>query len=71
MKKQFACGCSFDVVDNHIIYNPDIETLPLSCEATWDMICEGNTKGIFQLESQLGQSMSERVKPRTIEELAD
>ena len=71
MKKEFACGCSFDIVDNHIIYNPDIETLPLSCEATWDMICEGNTKGIFQLESQLGQSMSERVKPRTIEELSD
>ena len=71
MKKQFACGCSFDVVDNHIIYNPDIEKLPLECSDTWDLICEGNTKGVFQLESQLGRSMAERVKPKNIEELSD
>jgi len=71
MKKQFACGCSFDVVDNHIIYNPDIENLPLQCSDTWDLICEGNTKGVFQLESQLGRSMAERVKPKNIEELSD
>ena len=71
MKKQFACGCTFDIIDNHIIYSPDIEQLPLNCNATWDLICEGNTKGVFQLESQLGRSMSERVKPRSIEELSD
>ena len=71
MKKQFACGCSFDVVDNHIIYNPDIEKLPLECSDTWDLICAGNTKGVFQLESQLGRSMAERVKPKNIEELSD
>jgi len=71
MKKQFACGCSFDVVDNHIIYNPDIEKLPLECSDTWNLICEGNTKGVFQLESQLGRSMAERVKPTNVEELSD
>ena len=71
MKKQFACGCTFDVIDNHIIYNPNIEQLPLQCEASWDLICNGNTKGVFQLESQLGRSMSARVKPRNIEELSD
>ena len=71
MKKQFACGCSFDVVDNHIIYNPDIEKLPLECSDTWNLICEGNTKGVFQLESQLGRSMAERVRPTNVEELSD
>ena len=71
MNKEFACGCSFDLVDNHIIYNPDIEKLPLQCPDTWDLICSGNTKGVFQLESQLGRSMAERVKPRNIEELSD
>tara|TARA_R110000824_G_scaffold337384_1_gene523940 strand:+ start:406 stop:2049 length:1644 start_codon:yes stop_codon:yes gene_type:complete len=71
MKKEFACGCSFDVVDNHIIYNPDIEKLPLECSDTWNMICKGNTKGVFQLESQLGRSMAERTKPKNIEELSD
>jgi len=69
--KTFACGCSFETVDGNISYNPDIETLPLNCQATWDMVCSGNTKGVFQLESQLGRSMAERVKPTNIEELSD
>ena len=71
MKKEFACGCTFDVSHNHIIYTPDIEQLPLDCQASWNLICDGNTKGVFQLESQLGRSMAERVKPRNIEELSD
>ena len=37
---------------------------------TWDLICDGQTKGVFQLESQLGRSWSKRVKPRSIEGLA-
>ena len=37
---------------------------------TWDLICEGYTKGVFQLESQLGRSWAKRVRPRNIEELA-
>ena len=36
----------------------------------WDLLCDGNTKGVFQLESQLGRSWSKRTKPRSIEELA-
>ena len=36
----------------------------------WDLICEGQTKGVFQLESQLGRSWAKRVRPRNIEELA-
>ena len=39
--------------------------------ATWDLICSGRTKGVFQLESRLGQSWAKRVNPRNIEELAD
>jgi len=67
----FECGCKFEVRGGDIIYDPNIETLPLTCEHTWDMISEGNTKGVFQLESQLGRSMSEKAKPRSIEELSD
>lgn len=36
----------------------------------WDLICNGQTKGVFQLESQLGRSWAKRVAPRSIEELA-
>ena len=38
--------------------------------SVWDLICEGQTKGVFQLESQLGRSWAKRVRPRNIEELA-
>ena len=71
MNREFACGCTFEIADNCIQYTPDIEQLPLDCTASWDLICSGNTKGVFQLESQLGRSMAERVKPRNIEELSD
>ena len=39
-------------------------------DATWDLICSGRTKGVFQLESNLGRSWSKRVQPRDIEELS-
>lgn len=40
-------------------------------KATWDLICSGRTKGVFQLESKLGSSWAKRARPRNIEELAD
>jgi DNA polymerase-3 subunit alpha len=36
----------------------------------WDLICEGRTKGVFQLESQLGRSWAKKVKPRNMNDLA-
>ena len=39
-------------------------------EKTWDLFKDGYTKGIFQLESQLGRSWSKRLEPNNIEELA-
>lgn len=71
MNREFACGCSFEIVNGCVQYIPNIEQLPLDCTDSWDLICSGNTKGVFQLESQLGRSMAERVKPRDIEELSD
>ena len=72
MTRDFRCGCSFDTtLDGHTIYSPDITQLPLDCNDTWDLICEGNTKGVFQLESQLGRSLASQAKPRNIEELSD
>ena len=36
----------------------------------WDLICDGRTKGVFQLESSLGKHWAKQVKPRNIKELA-
>lgn len=37
----------------------------------WDMICEGKTKGCFQIEGYLGKTWCQKAQPRTIAELAD
>ena len=47
-----------------------IYNLPTDDKETWDLICNGNVLGIFQL-SGLGQHYSKRLKPRNIRELAD
>jgi DNA polymerase III alpha subunit len=36
----------------------------------WALFARGRTRGVFQLEKQLGQDWSRRVKPKNIEELA-
>ena len=48
----------------------DVRDTSYSCNKTWNLICDGRTKGVFQLESQLGRSWAKRLKPRNIEELA-
>jgi DNA polymerase III alpha subunit len=41
------------------------------CDAeTWKLFAEGKTKGIFQLESNLGKSWAKKVAPTNIEELS-
>ena len=39
-------------------------------DKVWDLICDGNTKGVFQLESSLGKHWAKEVKPRNVKELA-
>ena len=71
----FDCGCKFKVIDNSgdipkIDFSANIEKLNLECHRTWDLISEGNTKGCFQLESRLGQTMAKKLKPENIEQLS-
>ena len=37
---------------------------------SWSLYKEGLTKGIFQLESNLGRAWSKRLAPENLEELA-
>ncbi len=37
---------------------------------TWQLFSEGKTKGVFQLESNLGKSWSKKLSPKNIEELS-
>ena len=69
---QFDCGCSFSVKDaKHPItlsqtglpsVDFKISESPYNCKMTWDLIKEGKTKGVFQLESNLGKSWAKRIR---------
>lgn len=48
----------------------DIDNIPLDDKKTWNLICSGRTKGAFQIESSLGKSWCQKLKPHNIEELA-
>ena len=76
MKKfAYSCGCSFDLIgeekNNPLIdFDPIRHQIPFTCEKTWELISDGNTKGCFQLESRLGRSMAKKLKPQNIEQLS-
>jgi DNA polymerase III alpha subunit len=71
---EFSCGCRFPLAggdrESGVVFDPSIENLRLDCPKTWELISEGNTKGCFQLESRLGQSIAQKTRPSSIEELA-
>lgn len=69
------CGCSFDLLKESktkpsILFDLNIENINLDCKKAWQIISDGNTKGCFQLESRLGQSLAKKLKPENIEQLA-
>lgn len=47
------------------------KTIPLNDIATWNMIGQGFTVGIFQIEKQLGRTWSKNLQPESIEQLSD
>ena len=44
-------------------------TFDYNDEKTWNLFKEGRTKGVFQLESNLGRAWSKRLQPTNLEEL--
>jgi DNA polymerase-3 subunit alpha len=68
----FDCGCKYEVSDlaNKMSIDYNVSNINFECPKTWDMISDGNTKGVFQLESRLGQSMAKKLKPENIEQLS-
>jgi DNA polymerase-3 subunit alpha len=70
---KYSCGCSFPLTDKEklgVDFDCSIENLNLECPKTWELISDGNTKGIFQLESRLGKSIAKKLKPENIEQLS-
>jgi DNA polymerase-3 subunit alpha len=64
----FDCGCKFPLNDHgQPIVSPEVEDMSLTCPATWKILQDGNTKGVFQLESNLGRSKAKQLKPEIVE----
>lgn len=72
--KTFDCGCQWEVAekDGEIIgVNYEPEQANIRCPRIWGLISTGLTKGVFQLETPLGQNAAYQCKPITEEELSD
>jgi len=49
--------------------NMDLSTVPREDGAVYDMLCQADSTGVFQVESRAQQSMLPRLKPRTFYDL--
>jgi len=59
----------FDLLAQHYGVRHDLATVPTGDTATYDMICEADTLGVFQIESRAQMSMLPRLKPRDFYDL--
>lgn len=57
---------TLELIDNSV----DINSLPPDDQKTFDMLCEGHTAGVFQVEGGGFTKLIKRVQPRHFEELA-
>ena len=65
----FAVHKSFDLIEKHCGETWSLATIPPEDEETFDMICEGDTVGVFQIESRAQMAMLPRLRPRTYYDL--
>lgn len=59
----------FDLLRRHQALELSMAGIPPEDEATFDMICAGDTVGVFQIESRAQMQMLPRLRPRTFYDL--
>ncbi len=59
----------FDLVERHRGHQLTMAGIPEGDTATYDMICRGETVGVFQIESRAQMSMLPRLQPRNFYDL--
>ena len=60
---------AFDLIERHHGKRFDLATVPQDDPAVYDMLCEADSIGVFQVESRAQMSMLPRLKPRTFYDL--
>jgi error-prone DNA polymerase len=60
---------AFDLIDAHYGLRYDLATVPKEDPAVYDMLCNGDSLGTFQVESRAQMNMLPRLKPRAFYDL--
>ena len=60
---------SLDLIDNHFRRPLTLASIPSGDSAVYDMICQADTVGVFQIESRAQMSMLPRLRPRCFYDL--
>lgn len=60
---------SFDLIKQHYGKAYDLKNVPREDPKVYDMICDADTLGVFQIESRAQMSMLPRLKPREFYDL--
>ena len=61
---------AFDLVEQHHGERWTLATVPREEPAVYDMLCKGDSLGVFQVESRAQMNMLPRLKPRNFYDLA-
>jgi error-prone DNA polymerase len=59
----------FDLIAGHKGERYELATIPQGQEEVYDMLCKGESLGVFQVESRAQMNMLPRLKPRTFYDL--
>ncbi|MBR0898096.1 error-prone DNA polymerase [Bradyrhizobium tropiciagri] len=59
----------FDLIDHHKGKRWELATVPPDEKEVYDMLCRGESLGVFQVESRAQMNMLPRLKPRTFYDL--
>ncbi|MDF3414886.1 error-prone DNA polymerase [Sulfitobacter sp. M57] len=59
----------FDLIDAHYDQRFELATVPQDDTATYDMLCEGDSLGVFQVESRAQMAMLPKLRPRVFYDL--
>jgi len=60
---------SFDLIQDHYQRPLGLASIPSADSSVYDMICEADTVGVFQIESRAQMSMLPRLRPRCFYDL--
>ncbi len=64
-----CCRKAFNLIERHHGERFELATVPREIPAVYDMLCEGDSLGVFQVESRAQMNMLPRLRPREFYDL--